>query len=139
MILQTKQASNLATFPKQYRIEKNPTDSLTIPNQAFDLAYAMKQYKAGTLVERAKGYYEQKGLETPDFDRMSKVEQLTELAKYRKLVKTLPDQINSEVTKAQQKVHEKLVEKQQKEGNADKANSARPNTSGKDGNNRPSE
>lgn len=59
---------------------------ITLPGQAVDMKSAINQYRAGSLVERAKGYYERAGMEVPQFEKMSKVDQLLALGEYRKTV-----------------------------------------------------
>lgn len=57
--------------------------SLTIPGQAIEIGLAVKRFSAPTIQERLKGYYEQEGLELPNFDRLSKIERLDLLAESR--------------------------------------------------------
>lgn len=54
--------------------------SLTIPNQAVDIKIAITRFSAPSIEERLKGYYEEEGLELPNFDRMDKIERLQLLA-----------------------------------------------------------
>lgn len=54
--------------------------SLTIPNQAVNIADAINRYSAPSILEKLKGYYEEEGLELPNFDRLDKVERLQLLA-----------------------------------------------------------
>lgn len=131
MILQQKIASSNYTFPKVYT-EPAPLkkqQELTIPGQAIDLKHAMNMYRRGSLEERAKGFYEAKGFEMPDFDRMSKVERLGELNKFSKEVKRLSQEIQNINTKN----NEILAEKQKAKARHDQGSTARPDTVGKDG------
>lgn len=57
--------------------------SLTIPNQAIDIAVSVKRFSAPTIQERLKGYYEEEGMELPNFDLLSKIERLDLLAESR--------------------------------------------------------
>lgn len=135
MILQQKIASSETTFPNQNITGLGqPQQSLAIPDQAMNLKFAMMQYKRGTLVERAKGYYEQKGLEVPDFDRMSKVEKLMALAEFRKTVKNATDEIGTLSAQLKSQKNE-LVQEQKAKASAGKGSSVRPDTAGKDGGN----
>lgn len=54
--------------------------SLTIPNQAVDIKIAITRFSAPSIEARLKGYYEEEGLELPNFDRMDKIERLQLLA-----------------------------------------------------------
>lgn len=72
--------------------------SLSIPNQAIDIAVSVKRFSAPTIQERLKGYYEEEGLELPNFDLLSKIERLDLLAASREKLhtthKTANDAIN---------------------------------------------
>lgn len=85
------------------------TESITVPGQAMDLAYAMKQYKKGSLIERAKAFYESKGFEMPEFNMMSRVEKLQALAVYRKLAKESFDNIQTTQNEILQQREEKAA------------------------------
>lgn len=50
--------------------------NLTIPNQAIDIGKSLLRYSAPTIQEQLKGYYENEGLELPNFDILSKIERL---------------------------------------------------------------
>lgn len=50
--------------------------NLTIPNQAIDIGKSLLRYSAPTIQEQLKGYYENEGLELPNFDMLSKIERL---------------------------------------------------------------
>lgn len=54
--------------------------SLTIPHQAIDIGKSVLRYSAPSIQEKLKGYYEEEGLELPNFDRLDKVERLQMLA-----------------------------------------------------------
>lgn len=54
--------------------------SLTIPNQSVNIGEALKRYSAPSIAERLKGYYEDEGMEMPNFDKLDKVERLQLLA-----------------------------------------------------------
>lgn len=54
--------------------------SLTIPNQSVNISDAITRYSAPTIAEKLKGYYEDEGMELPNFDRLDKVERLQLLA-----------------------------------------------------------
>lgn len=135
MKLQPKQANSATTFPNQNIIVLGPPQqSLAIPDQAMNLEYAMKQYKRGTLEERAKGYYEQKGLEVPDFDRMSKIEKLMQLAEFRKITKNASDTIGVGINNLKN-IKNELVQQEKAKASAGKGNTVKPDTAGKDGGN----
>lgn len=63
------------------------TLSITIPNQALDIKYAMKAYKSGTLIEKQQAIYEKEGIEMPNFSMMDRIQKLEEFARIRKLKK----------------------------------------------------
>jgi len=54
--------------------------SLTIPNQSVNISDAITRYSAPSIAEKLKGYYEEEGMELPNFDRLDKVERLQLLA-----------------------------------------------------------
>lgn len=54
--------------------------SLTIPGQSVNISDAITRYSAPTILEKVKGYYEEEGMELPNFDRLDKVERLQLLA-----------------------------------------------------------
>lgn len=119
MILQIKQQNRPYQLPTAGSTKV--TQSLTIPGQAFNLAYAMEQYKRGNLVERALGYYEKQGMEIPDVRMMDKIERMELLAHYRQLVKNSQTNIEADFNRAKKRNNE-LVEKQK----AEKAAAAKP-------------
>lgn len=115
MILQKKLVDNRYSLVTSTQEKK--TESFTIPGQGFNLSLAMQQYKKGTLVERVHGFYEKNGFETPDFNQMTKLEQMEALAKYRKIVKEKELLLNQK-----RKDHVQKLEKERKEkpqGNSD--------------------
>lgn len=60
---------------------------LTAPGQVVDMKLVAKAYERGTMETKAKGYYEEKGMPIPPFERMSKIERLVALNEYRELAK----------------------------------------------------
>lgn len=92
--------------------EKNAKQSMSIPGQAFNLKLAMEQYKRGSLVERAKGFYEKQGFETPDFNSMSHIEKLQALAEYRQIAKATREKLDGNIAKANNKFKADVLEKQ---------------------------
>lgn len=71
--------------------------SLSIPNQAIDIAVSVKRFSAPTIQERLKGYYEEEGLELPNFDLLSKIERLDLLAASREKLHTTHKTANDAV------------------------------------------
>lgn len=61
--------------------------ALTIPNQAIDIKTAVTRFSAPTITEQLQGYYESEGLELPNFELLSKLEQLDKLAECREIFK----------------------------------------------------
>mgnify|MGYP003375793061 CR=1 FL=1 len=118
-------------------IEK-PKLSMSIPGAAFNLKLAMEQYKKGSLVERVKGYYEAKGFETPEFDKMSKLERMEALAHYRQQSKALATKLDANDYKANQKHANDVRIKQQKEAEAKRqaTGNRRSDTGSEDGGNK---
>lgn len=78
------QQQHLTEFPKQ---ELSEGKKVTIPGLGVDIKKAMEQYLRGSLVERAKGFYESKGMIIPDFHKMDKIEKLLALNEFRKRYK----------------------------------------------------
>lgn len=103
MILQKKLVDRPFQLPTAGSIK--PTQSLTIPGAAFNIKLAMEQYRRGTLIERTQGYYASKGMDSPDFSMMDRIQQLQALAEYRKIVKEKTIKLNN---------HEAILEKQAK-------------------------
>jgi len=62
--------------------------SLTIPYQAVNIFDAIRRYSAPSIAEKLKGYYEDAGMELPNFDRLDKVERLQLLADAKATVST---------------------------------------------------
>lgn len=112
MILQQKLSAKKYALPGGVGAKVTP--SLTVPGIGFNLALAMEQYKRGTLVERVKGFYEKEGFETPEFDKMTKLDQLYELAKYRKMRKEAANNLEAAYAKANQKQQANEVLEQKK-------------------------
>lgn len=112
MILQIKQENRKYQLPKAGKEKVTP--SLSIPGQAFNLQYAMEEYKRGNLVDRAIGYYEKNGMEVPDVRMMDKIERMELLAQYRALIKQSQQNIERDFNVAKKKNNE-LVEKQKSE------------------------
>lgn len=121
MILQQKQTG------KKYALSVKPTGkvtpSLSIPGQAFNINLALQQYKKGNLTDRVAGYYESEGMDVPDFNMMTNLEKLEELAKYRKIVKEKAAKLDAAHTLANQKYQKDVLEKQnQKESPGERKN-----------------
>jgi len=72
-------------FAKKHRVRFDPAGGkkITMPGMAINDVEAMKRYVAGTIVEQAKGFYEEKGMEVPDFDRMDRIQKLEALEEFR--------------------------------------------------------
>jgi len=94
-------------IPIQHESTKLP--SLTQPNLAIQIQQILTRFSGPSAQQQAKGYYENLGEELPkNFDRMSKLEQLHQLALVRtrveKLEKTLKEQKEKQLqTKAKAK------------------------------------
>lgn len=88
------------------------TESLTIPGQGINLKYAMEQYKRGSLIERAIGFYEDQKLPMPNFQDMDKIERLGALAEYRKEVKRLKAVLDNDVKLKQNAINLREKQKQ---------------------------
>lgn len=99
--------------------------SLTIPGQSMNLNHAMEQYKRGSLIERATAFYEKQGYEMPHFERMSTVERLGELAKFRKM--------KLESINKLKKIEKDVLEQKQKAATAKTDNASKPNSNREDG------
>lgn len=105
--------------------EKAEGKKITIPGLGVNIANVMQMYARGSLEERAKGYYEKKGMEVPDFAMMSKIERMEALSEYQKTVinenkklDTLAEKIEVAKKEAilQKKIKEKVDEQQQQQG-----------------------
>lgn len=73
--------------------------SLSIPNQAIDIAVSVKRFSAPTIQERLKGYYEEQGMELPSFDLLSKIERLDLLAESRERLSNAKNSANDAIDK----------------------------------------
>lgn len=82
----------------EYKPEKTGL-SLTEPNQAISIPNALERYAAPSLEEKLHGYYEQQGLELPNFDRLDKVEQLIAFAEHKEKIKNLKEKVDNMVLK----------------------------------------
>jgi len=93
-------------FVPSLTFDKAGGRSLTIPNQGINISDAITRFSAPAIAERLKGYYEQEGLEMPNFDRLDKIERLQLLAEARETFK-IKKQLNNEAqAKAQAKAAE---------------------------------
>lgn len=96
---------------QQQHIEPYPSPEvstgkkITMPGLGVDIRQVMQMYSRGSMEERAKGYYEQEGMEVPDFARMSHIEKLEALGEYRRQAKESNDKLNklSDASVAKQK------------------------------------
>lgn len=105
--------------------EKAVGKKITIPGLGVSIANVMQMYARGSLEERAKGYYEKKGMEVPDFAMMSKIERMEALSEYQKTVinenkklDTVAEKIEAAKKEAilQKKIKDKVDEQQQQQG-----------------------
>lgn len=120
MILQEKLSKQKYHLLTKHN-EKKATKSLTIPDQGFNLTHAMQQYKKGQLIERVKGYYDQQGMESPDFNMMDKFQKLQALADFRTMRQQAEDRIKETISNHKKKLKdeaEKSVPKGQTKGEA---------------------
>lgn len=113
MILQTKLEDRKYQLPTKGA--EKATASLSIPGQAFNLKFAMEQYKKGTLIERVKGYYEQHGMVAPDFRMMDRIQKLEALAEFRRMKSEAGININQARERAIKKQQDGILEKQKAE------------------------
>lgn len=134
MILQVKQVDRPYSLVTK-TVEKAKL-SMAIPGAAFNLKLAMEQYKKGSLVERVKGYYEAKGFETPEFDKMTKLERMEQLAIFRKQKRELADKLDKSHEKANLKFNEDVRIKQEKTKAAETTANRRADTDREDGGNK---
>lgn len=81
--------------------------SLSIPNQAIDIAVSVKRFSAPTIQERLKGYYEEEGLELPNFDRLSRIERLDLLSESREKLSKAKFDADKAIDDFQNKEHAK--------------------------------
>lgn len=88
---------------------------ITMPGLGVDIKQVMLMYARGSEVERAKGYYEQQGMEVPDFDRMSHIEKLEALAELRKSAKQATEEINRSLEKAEAKRQDAILQNKVKQ------------------------
>lgn len=86
--------------------------SLTIPNLALDIDEALNKYSSQSIENKLKGYYEQEGMEMPDFDRMDRIERLVKLAEVRAEVERLKEEAEHRVSETERRL---IKEKQDKE------------------------
>lgn len=134
MILQKKLVD--VKFNINFRLIEKPTNSLAVPGQAMNLKLAMEQYKKGTLIEKVKGYYEREGFEAPDFNMMSRIEQLHALSEFRHEKASAAKRLDDAYDKANQKYNEdvkrskKAVQKDEQQqhggGSTDKSEPPKP-------------
>lgn len=74
--------------------ERFSEPSLTQPGQAIDIATAAKHFTTPSIDERMKVYYDEAGIELPNFERMSYVERLTSLAESREQYKAAKQKVD---------------------------------------------
>lgn len=104
--------------------------SLTIPNQSINISDAITRYSAPSIAEKLKGYYEEEGLELPNFDRLDKVERLQLLADAKANLFTLKEK--AEATVEANRLREEAESKSKAESNPI-PNSSNTSNDGKDG------
>lgn len=122
--IETRKAYTLPVVGKEQR-------SLTVPGLAINLQYAMKQYKMGSPIEKMKAIYEEEGVIMPNFNMMSRIEKLEELAKFRQLKTESISQLNNIRNEA---IREESI---QKEAAAQrKSDTGKPQSDSKDGDNK---
>lgn len=112
MILQQKQVDR--AYALNVRFIAKPTQSLSVPGQAFNIKLAMEMYKKGQPIEKVKGFYEKEGFECPDFNMMSRIEKLQALADYRILRKEKAEKLDTTYDKANQKFNQHVLEQKAK-------------------------
>lgn len=134
MILQKKMVDR--PYALVTKTNTKPQLSMSVPGAAFNLKLAMEQYKRGTLVERVKGYYEAQGFETPEFDKMTKLERLEALAQYRKISREAAARLDASHEKANHKYNEDVRIKKEKERNVSVRGNSRTDANGEDGGNK---
>lgn len=102
---------------QQIHLEPHPKpevpgqDKITMPGLSIDVKKALQQYAMGTMEERAKGYYEDKGMPIPDFDHMSRIERLVQLGIYRQQIKEANEQLETLAAASQAKKAEAIMQK----------------------------
>lgn len=109
--------------------------SLTVPGLAINLEYAMKQYKMGSPIEKMKAIYEEEGMIMPNFNMMTRIEKLQELAKFREMRIDSISQLNNLQNEAIQK---ESVERSEEAAAKRKSDSGRTQSDSKDGGDKPS-
>lgn len=98
-----------ATAPPTKETYNSP--SLTIPNLALDIDTALNKFSAQSIEKRLKGYYEQEGMQMPDFDRMDKIQRLTKLAEVRETVNQLKEKAAQRVSETEAKLKKSQTKK----------------------------
>lgn len=91
-------------FPLDPTIMPAGGRSLTIPNQAIDISIALKRFSAPTIEEKLKGYYEEEGMELPNFDRLDRIERLDLLAASRDNLRAAKERANNAIADYEAKV-----------------------------------
>lgn len=107
--------------------------SLTIPNQAISIKIAVDRFSAPSIQERLKGYYEEEGLELPNFDRLDKVERLQYLADAKENLfhakKAANDAVDNFEAKANAEADAKAKSEADAKAKPEAANKSIPSTS----------
>lgn len=107
--------------------EKLGGKKITMPGMGISIEELMTKYSAGTLLDKAKGFYEKQGMRQPDWDRLDRIEKLEYLNEYRETVRLNTELLNNKYNEAKQKHARAQADKQ-------KAASQKAQDSGNSGN-----
>lgn len=97
---------------------------ITNPSAYLSPSNVLQMLNAGSLIENTRAFYEEEGMEVPDFDKLTKIEKMEALAEYR----TMLQQKRAEMQEHAKKAVEKEQLKQQKANAKANAGSAEPPT-----------
>lgn len=90
--------------------EKHSGVQVTIQGKSLNLKFAIQQMRVGSIEEQLGAFYEKDGQVVPDFGRMSKVERMVELNKYKEEVSKAKLDLQKFAEAKQKKMHELEVQ-----------------------------